>query len=267
MAKTLDEVLHTLETEIRDVIYWFEINGLAANPAKFQVMFLGTNQFIPEFNIGDISIEVKDTVKLLGIFIDNKLRFKSHVEKKCQKASNKIRALRRIRPFLSLETAKTLCNAYIFSNFNYCPLVWMNFLKANNINIDKIQRRALSVVYQNFTLNLNDLLNLSGGVTFHIKFIRKLLEEIFKSINNLSPPFMSELFVPKCSGYDLRRGQQLVLPPTKTVKFGMQSLSFSGSLIWDRLPKNVKDSPTLNVFKRKLKLLPDTFCTCLLCRS
>ena len=143
----------------------------------------------------------------------------------------------------------------------------MNFVKANNINIQKIQRRALSVVYQNFTLNLNDLLNLSGGVTFHIKFIRKLLEEIFKSINNLSPPFMSELFVPKCSGYDLRRGQQLVLPLTKTVKFGMQSLSFSGSLIWDQLPKNVKDSPTLNVFKRKLKLLPDTFCTCLLCRS
>jgi len=54
------------------------------------------------------------------------------------------------------------------SNFNYCPLVWMNFVKANNAKIDRIQRRALSVVHQNFTSNLYDLLALSSGATFHI---------------------------------------------------------------------------------------------------
>ena len=132
--------------------------------------------------------------------------------------------------------------------------------------IDRIQRRALSVVYQNFTCSLNELLNLSGGETFHINFIRKLLEEIYKSVNNLSPSFMAELFVPKFSGYDLRRGQQLVLPPTNTVKFGLQSLSFTGSLIWDRISKDVKESPSLNVFKRKLKMFPSNFCTCNICK-
>jgi len=45
--------------------------------------------------------------------------------------------------------------------------------------------------------------------------------------------------------------QQLVLPPSNTVKFGLQSLSFAGSLIWDRLPKNVKSFASLNIFKNR----------------
>ena len=266
IAKTLVEVSAALDSETREIIHWFDINGLAANPSKFQVMFLGLKQALSKFNIGNISIKIKDTVKLLGIYIDNKLRFNTHVENKCQKASNKIRALRRIRPFISLKTAKTLCNAYIFSNFRYCPLIWMNFVKANNVKIDKVQRRALSVVYQNFHSNLHDLLITSSGVSFHTYFIHKLLEEIYKSLHGLSPPIIAEIFVPKFSRFRLRRGQQLTLPPTKSVKFGLQSLSFTGSLIWNRLSKSVKDSPSINVFKSKLKELPSDFCTCNMCK-
>ena len=129
IAETLAEVILKLDIEIQDILHWFKINGLVANPGKFQVMFLGRFEPIDIFTIGDIKVKVKDQVKLLGIFIDNKLRFNSHVELKCQSAGNKISALRRIRPFINLKSAKTLCHAYIFSNFNYCPLIWMNFVK------------------------------------------------------------------------------------------------------------------------------------------
>ena len=83
-----------------------------ANPGKFQVMFLGRFEPISIFNVGNIIVKVKNQVKLLGIFIDDKLRFNSHVDLKCQSAANKISALRRIRTFISLKTAKALCNAF-----------------------------------------------------------------------------------------------------------------------------------------------------------
>ena len=153
IAKTLAEVILKLNIEIQDILHWFKINGLVANPGKFQVMFLGRFEPIEFFTIGDIKVKVRDQVKLLGIFIDDKLRFNSHVELKCQSAGNKISALRRIRSFINLQTAKTLCHAYIFSNFNYCPLIWMNFVKHNNKQIEKIQRRALSVVYEDYDSN------------------------------------------------------------------------------------------------------------------
>ena len=43
----------------------------------------------------------------------------------CHTANYKLDALRRIRKYLSLEKAKLLCNAFINSQFNYAPLVWM----------------------------------------------------------------------------------------------------------------------------------------------
>jgi len=56
------------------------------------------------------------------------------------------------------------------------------------------------------------------------------LEEIYKSLSSLSPPMIVEIFVPKFSGYELRRPlpntAQLTLPPIRPVKFGLQSLSF-----------------------------------------
>ena len=194
-------------------------------------MFLGRFEPISTFDIGNITVKVKNQVKLLGIFIDDKLRFNSHVDLKCQSAANKISALRRIRAFISLKTAKTLCNAYIFLNFNYCPLIWMNFVKGNNDKIEKIQRRALSVVYQNYNSDIYELLSINKGVTFHIKFIFKLVEEIFKTVHKQNPSFLHEIFTVKKSGHDLRRGEQLALLSTKTVKFGIQSLSFIGSLL------------------------------------
>jgi len=53
-------------------------------------------------------MKVENKVKLLGIHIDDKVHFTFHVETKCQKAANKFSALRHIRPFISLKTAKAL---------------------------------------------------------------------------------------------------------------------------------------------------------------
>ena len=265
VATTLAEVVGTLTTDTLDVIRWFDINGLAANPGKFQIMFLGPYGNIPDFNLGSSTIKISETVKLLGIHIDNKLQFKYHVDLKCQKASGKLKALRRIRPYLSVKTAKALCNAFILSNFNYCPLIWMRFDKASNSLLDKIHRKSLAVVYQDFNSSFTDLLKLSNSDTFHIRFIKKLLEEIFKSVNGLSPAFISELFQPKYSGYELRRGHQLVLPRTATVKYGLHSIRFVGCLIWDHLPKDVKSLDSVKSFNNRIRRLKN-FCTCPICK-
>ena len=84
------------------------------------------------------------------------------------------------------------CNAYVLSHLQYCPLIWMRFDKASNFNINRVHRRALSVIYQSFNSILLDLLSLSKGVTLHISYIQKLLQEILKSVNGLNPSFMSE---------------------------------------------------------------------------
>ena len=89
-------------------------------------MILGdkkNNTFV--LNIHDKEIKNSSEVELLGITIDSQLKFKKYIDNLCRKASYKLHALRRIRNFLTVEKAKMLANAFINSQFNYAPLLYV----------------------------------------------------------------------------------------------------------------------------------------------
>ena len=94
---TFDSVASNLEQDMSQAISWFKTNQMVANPSKFQVMLLGlkTDDSIV-LDIGNVSIDVVSSIKLLGITIDSKLKFDQHLAKLCQKANNKISAFSRI---------------------------------------------------------------------------------------------------------------------------------------------------------------------------
>ena len=101
-----------------------------------------------ELKINSIKVETSDDVLLLGITIDKKLTFKQHVESLCRKAQFKLHALRGIRKFLTIEKAKMLGNAFIDSQFNFAPLLWMFCRKTLYSKIEKIHHKTLKVIYQ-----------------------------------------------------------------------------------------------------------------------
>ena len=65
------------------------------------------------------------SVKLLGVYNDDKLNFNEHINKICKSAGNQLNALIRLKSFLGLKEKEVLVNSFIYSNFNYCPFVWM----------------------------------------------------------------------------------------------------------------------------------------------
>ena len=97
-------------------------------------------------------------MKLLGITIDEKLTFTKHIANICSLANNRLRALTRIRRYLSTEQTKYLSEAYIMSAFKYCPLIWMFCNKTSNNQINKIHKRTHRLVYEMQDANFEDLL-------------------------------------------------------------------------------------------------------------
>ena len=73
-------------------------------------------------------------------------------------------------------------------------------------------------------------------------------------------------FIENTIPYNLRKGNRLLLPPTKSVKFRINSLTFRGSLLWNILPSNLKSCQTIDEFKLGLKRLGRIHCTCAVCR-
>ena len=63
---------------------------------------------------------------------------------------------------MGFKEKEILLNSFVYSNFNYCPLVW-RFCSSKSLNkIEKIQERALRLLRNDFTSDYSELLNKSG---------------------------------------------------------------------------------------------------------
>ena len=106
-----------------------------------------------------------------------------------------------------------------------------------------------------------------NSVTIHHRNIRTLAIEPYKFLQGLSSPLFNEIFVEKELSYSLRRDNPLARRRVNSVRHGTESVSFLAPKIWDILPKEIKDSKTLNVFKTKIKKWVPRECPCRLCKT
>ena len=88
-----------------------------------------------------------------------------------------------------------LLNSFVYSNFTSCPLVWHFCSPKSLYKIEKIQERARRLLQNDFTSDCSELLNKSGKPSMEVKRLRTSLAlEIFKTLNNLNPDYMKEIF-------------------------------------------------------------------------
>ena len=98
------------------------------------------------------------------------------------------------------------------------------------------------------------------------KHLQFLMKEIYKSLHNLNPTIINELFHLKNINYNMRNTYVLRLPPARTTYLGTNSLTFKGSYIWNLLSNEIETSHNLSTFLRKIKdLRLDLKCNCCIC--
>ena len=133
-------------------------------------------------------------MKLLGVEIDNKLSFEKHISTLVKKASNQLNVISRIQKFMGFKEKEILLNSFVNSNLNCRPLVW-HFCSAKSVKkIEKIQERALRILYNDLSSDYESILTKSGKSTMEIKYLTTLALEVFKTLNNMNPEYMKEIF-------------------------------------------------------------------------
>ena len=263
---SIDEVIYKLEEDIKNALYWFDINRMVANPNKFQLMFLGTRKKIKLcLNIDEKRCLSTFSVILLGIEIDWKLTFNKHVKSITNNANNKAKALSRLRYKLDSTQKLSLYHCYVLSAFSYCPVIWMFCGKSSNEGIDRVQRIALRSIYNDYTSNYNDLLTKGNHLKIHEINKRKLLIEVYKCLNSINPVFLTNLFTQRPIQYNLRKSNLLGLPVSNTLTYGLKSIVYRGSMTWNNLPDQVKLCNNLDQFKNILKKQEIVKCSCHIC--
>ena len=111
----LKKIKDNLRNSFDTVHQWFYENYMVLNAGKYHFICLGNNTKNETFLFHNILMENSKEKKILGVIIDNKLNFKSHVSELCKKPSQKIAALSRLSSYLHSSEKKVIFNTIIKS--------------------------------------------------------------------------------------------------------------------------------------------------------
>ena len=103
---------------------WFVNNGMKVNPTKHQAMIPGNCKSKIQIMLDGTGVSVTNHMVLLGMTIDNKLKFDMHVAGVCRKVGRQINILNRLKNILPLKTKEALYHSFVLPYFNYCSQVW-----------------------------------------------------------------------------------------------------------------------------------------------
>ena len=251
-GKNVTEVIVQLQENFRKLSEWSRLNCLKLNNDKSHHLVCNHVGDI-NINAGGNIITCSESEKLLGVHIDNTLKFDVHVAYLCKKANQKLHALARISNFISSSKLITLMKSFVISQFSYCPLVWMFHSKHMNDRINHLHERALRIAYNDYISTFQSLLDRDKSVTIHYRNIQLLAIEMFKLKNGLAPKIMQNLFPLRENQYSLRYCNIFETSNVKTVYHGTETLSFRGPKIWSLVPIDLQNCPSLHIFKIQIK--------------
>ena len=112
------------------------------------------------------------------------------------------------------------------------------------------------------THHLDSSFEKDGSIAVHQKNLQNLMTEIYKTTNQVNPRYIWEFFVEKNMRYNLRTTVLCRLPQVQTNRYGLNCLSFRGSLIWNTLKDEIKRAGTLTKFKKLIAKCDGKACRC-----
>ena len=261
-APTIPQIISNLEQEAVIILDWLRNNGLKANPDKFHLLLSEPNEDL-SMKIANYEIKNEKLQTLLGVQLETKLNFTSHVTNLCKKASNKLHALSRVSKYMTFNQRKTILASFIIQQFGYCPLVWIFHSRKLNNRINQLHERSLRIVYQDEQASFEDLLSRDGSFTIHHHNVQTLCIELYKVAYGISPELMKLVFPLNPRGKFVWENI-FQTHNVKTTTWGLETLGHIGPKIWSEIPTEFKKLPLSKFVKEIRKWKPK--CPCRMCK-
>ena len=218
-------------------------------------------------NVGDCKIWETASEKILGLTIDCNLKFEEHVESILASAGKKLTALARMSHILKFSKMRLLIKSFVDSQFSYCPLIWMFCSRSLNNKINKLQGRALCILYKDYDSSFEDLLEKDNSDKIHDRNIKLFAKEVYKIENNILPNLLGSFITKRDLQYNLRHASTFLKDKVSTTSYGTESVRIFGPKIWDLLPYDIKYAENLDSFQAKIKNSKLENCPCTLCKT
>ncbi len=262
-TKNISNTTHSkLSNCLNEIKSWMQTNYLQLNSEKSDIIIIdptphakASHNFTLSFD--NCTLSPSSHTRNLGIIFDTKLRFDLHITHITRTAFFHLKNIARLRPSLTFSAAETLIHAFITSRLDYCSSILYGSPSKLLNKLQYIQNSAARLLTHTRSRDhITPILRVLHWlpITYWIKF--KIILLTFKALNNLAPPYLTDLLHHHTPSRNLRSSEGNTLSPTLRTKhrtWGDRAFSIAAPSLWNSLPKSLRTCTHLPTFKSTLK--------------
>ena len=252
---------HKMNCDMNLIQSWLTANKLTLNVKKTKYMLIGSKFKLSQIH-NDFTVKVHNTPldrvnkhKYLGVHIDEFLNWRPHINATSKKISAGLAILKSVSTTIPFDTRMNMYYALVMPYFNDCSTVWGNISKGLSDKFQKLQNRAARILtFSNYETRSNVLLDELGWERLENIRHKQLAMIMYKIHNNLSPSYLRQIFTNTSNvhAHNLRNSEINCYVPKPRTECAKGSLHYRGSVMWNKIPSEIRHMPSLKVFKTSL---------------
>ena len=108
------------------------------------------------------------------------------------------------------------------------------------------------ITRSNYDTSATFLLNLWNWDDLTTRRQKRKAILMFKALNGLTPAYLQNSFSTRSTQYNLRNVEAKLELPLPRTNYGKRAFCYSGALLWNSLPVSLRQSDSLEYFKREI---------------
>lgn len=253
----LETIMNDAQEDLKRLNLWFQSNLLTVNASKSNyIIFAAKNKKISHKILLSINNEVitqVDQEKYLGLILDSRMTWKPHIYKIKSKLTSLMGLIRNIVRCLPRKVLYITYNSLIKPHIDYLIEIWGSAAKSNLDLLQTAQNKLLKVLFKyNFRTSTKKIYNETGLLNIYQTYVYNsciLVRKILSKDIHTNITFTKKQSIQKIR---LRNANDIKLHKPRT-NYGKKNIMFEGAYLYNKLPKDIKESKSTSKFKRLLK--------------
>ena len=256
------DAISRIEACVADIRIWMNDNFLKLNDDKTELLIITTREELSK--ISDISIKVgdqsispsDDPPRNLGVIFDSTCCLDAHITKLCRSINFNLYSVGKIRKYLDGPTAEKMINATVTSRLDYCNSLLYGAKQSHIDRLQCCQNNAARIISKRRKFDhISPVLRELHWLPVEHRISYKILLLTYKALNGHAPQYLSALISKYVPPRPLRSEDQYLLssPRWRLETFGKRAFSKAAPTLWNPLPLSVKQAPSIDSFKTRLK--------------